>query len=303
MKKIFVIIVTYKGKCWYDKCFASLRKSTIPVQTVVVDNSPGNEDVDYIQTNYPEIHIIKSNDNLGFGKANNLGLRYALDNECDYVFLLNQDAWLIQNDVLEQLLRISERHPECAILSPLHLTADKLQLSIQYENTKHMYSQQILNDLFCGRMKELYITDYVNAAAWFIPRYTLEIVGGFNPLFHLYGEDDDYLNRVHYHKLKVAICPSLKIIHDHVPFSNERTITTNRTFAKNLLVELLDINKPDKTKMYIKYYLRKMIISYIMKDIKQANLWKEYYKYIKENKDLISKSRELTTKSNMLWIY
>ena len=55
--KIFVIIVTYKGMRWYDKCFGSLRESTIPLQTVVVDNTPGNEDVEYIKTHYPEIHI------------------------------------------------------------------------------------------------------------------------------------------------------------------------------------------------------------------------------------------------------
>ena len=95
MKKIFVVIVTYKGKQWYDKCFQSLRESTIPVQIVVVDNTPGDEDAKYIKTHFPEVHLIKMNENLGFGKANNLGMRYALDNGCDYVFLLNQDAWTI----------------------------------------------------------------------------------------------------------------------------------------------------------------------------------------------------------------
>ena len=91
--KVFVIIVTYKGKQWYDRCFSSLRESTIPVRMVVVDNTPGENDAEYIKSHYPEIHLIKTNENLGFGRANNLGMRYALDNGCDYVLLLNQDSF------------------------------------------------------------------------------------------------------------------------------------------------------------------------------------------------------------------
>ena len=39
--KIFVIVVTYKGQWWYDRCFGSLRESEIPVHAIAVDNSPG----------------------------------------------------------------------------------------------------------------------------------------------------------------------------------------------------------------------------------------------------------------------
>ena len=42
---IFVIIVTYKGKDWYDRCFTSLRESIIPIQTIVVDNASNDFDV------------------------------------------------------------------------------------------------------------------------------------------------------------------------------------------------------------------------------------------------------------------
>ena len=122
--KIFVIIVTYKGMRWYDKCFTSLRESTMPVQTVVVDNTPGEDDAKYIKENYPEIHIIKTDENLGFGKANNLGMRYALDHGCDYVFLLNQDAW-IETNTLGELVRIAEKYPEYGLLGSNKSTEEK----------------------------------------------------------------------------------------------------------------------------------------------------------------------------------
>ncbi|HHX70994.1 MAG TPA: glycosyltransferase family 2 protein, partial [Gallicola sp.] len=43
---------------WLDKCLGSLRESTIPIHPVIIDNSSSDETVEYISTNYPEVHII-----------------------------------------------------------------------------------------------------------------------------------------------------------------------------------------------------------------------------------------------------
>jgi GT2 family glycosyltransferase len=106
--KIFVIIVTYKGHLWYERCFKSLRDSELPVQIIVIDNASNDGTVEYIRAHFPDIHLIESKENLGFGRANNLGMRYALDNGADYVFLLNQDAWIEPNTIGE-LVRIAEK--------------------------------------------------------------------------------------------------------------------------------------------------------------------------------------------------
>ena len=108
--KLFAIVVTYKGYRWYERCFTSLRQSTIPVQTIVVDNASNDGTVEYIKEYFPEIHLIDSGENLGFGRANNIAMRYALDQGCDYVFLLNQDAW-VEPDTFERLVKIHQRHP------------------------------------------------------------------------------------------------------------------------------------------------------------------------------------------------
>ena len=120
LKSVFVIIVSYKGKQWYDRCFSSLRESSLPIQVVVVDNASDDGSVEYIRLHYPEIHIIESKTNLGFGQANNKGIRYALDNGCDYVFLLNQDAW-IEKDSINLLVKTHSLNESYGILSPMHL--------------------------------------------------------------------------------------------------------------------------------------------------------------------------------------
>ena len=149
--KVFVVIVTYKGKQWYDRCFASLRESTIPVQTIVVDNASEDGSVEYIREKYPEVILMENRENLGFGRANNMGMRYALDHDCDYVFLLNQDTW-IEPDAIEKLVRVHSEHPEYGILSPLHIAPDGSRLNMLVDDGKDQYSKNfdMLSDLCCG---------------------------------------------------------------------------------------------------------------------------------------------------------
>ena len=173
--KLFVIIVTYKGQPWYDRCFASLRESTIPVHTIVVDNASNDGTVEYIREHFPEIHLIESKENLGFGKGNNIGMRYALDHGCDYVFLLNQDAW-VDADALEKLVEIHSKHSEYGILSPIHLNAEKTGIEkglVLYLDDRRVTDKALFEDLYFGRLKEVYDTKYINAAAWLLPRMTI----------------------------------------------------------------------------------------------------------------------------------
>lgn len=65
------------------------------------------------------IKLIESNENLGFGRANNLGISLALKSKSDFIFLLNQDT-VIGNDTIEKLLEVSIKNPEFGILSPIH---------------------------------------------------------------------------------------------------------------------------------------------------------------------------------------
>lgn len=298
MKKVFVIIVTYKGLQWYDRSFGSLRKSTLPVQVVVVDNTPGNEDADYIKAHYPEVHLIKPEENLGFGRANNLGMRYALDNGCDYVFLLNQDAW-IEPDSIEKLVNIAEQHPEFGILSPMHMTKEKDHLNILFDDGKQNY--EVLSDAYCGKLKEYYPVKYVNAAAWLMPRKTLETVGGFDPIFKHYEEDDDYLNRAIYHKLGIALCPKIQVVHDHTTLRNpfEQTVSRHQQF---LLLEHVNLNKPEHIRSHRRYLLRKAMVSAMHL---KFNDYREYYAdytYLRKMKTSILESRRNNTEKKASWL-
>jgi len=301
--KLFVIVVTYKGKQWYDRCFTSLRNSTLPVQTIVVDNASNDGTVEYIKEHYPEIILIESKENLGFGKGNNLALKYAYEHGCDYVFLLNQDAWLDEADMFEKLIALSRRYPEYGVVSPVHMSADKKAVCMAIGHRSKKCLWRLFNDLFCGTLNEIYETDYINAAGWLLPRNTLDVLGGFDPLIFHFGEDDDYQNRARYHGLKIGLCPNVKMIHDH----QEKKVTdySRELFNKaelDEIAELLNLNVSFEYFALQRHYLKMYLKSMIKKSVKQKEYAIYKYRYIKKMRRKIEYSRKMNAIKQPNWI-
>ena len=191
--KVLVVIVSYNFERWIDRCLGSLHQSEHPVDIVVIDNASQDHTVQRIKKDYPHIKLIESKSNLGFGKANNIGMQMALKEGYEAVFLMNQDAW-IAKDAIGILVQLCQEQPSYGILSPVHLTGNGDKPDPGFG----IYAQmECLAQLPNG--KNLLPLPFVNAAFWMIPVSVLKKVGGFCPLFYHYGEDKDYVNRLHYH--------------------------------------------------------------------------------------------------------
>ncbi|MCR5574960.1 MAG: glycosyltransferase family 2 protein [Bacteroidaceae bacterium] len=304
MKKLYVIIVTYKGMRWYDKCFSSLRTSTMPIQTIVVDNASNDGTVEYIRVHYPEICLIESKENMGFGRANNIGMRYALDHGCDYVFLLNQDAW-VEPDTFEKLINIHQQHPEFGLLGPVQINADKSKVLngvVRFLINPDNVNVDMFSDFMMGNVKEIYPVAEINAAAWLLPRKTLKAVGGFDPIFLHYGEDWNYLSRVLYHKMKVGLTPHVKVVHDCV----ERVDIPKgfrMGFDKWLLQRATDIQYPDShVKDMMHHYFKMAMIK--MFSFHKATFFEnwEAFQYLRRNRRRIEISRHQNKQVGENWL-
>lgn len=302
--KVFVIIVTYNGKQWYDRCFGSLRASEMPVNVVVIDNASSDDTAQYLLANYPEVHLIVSDSNLGFGQANNKGMRYALDHGADYVFLLNQDAW-VEPDTISELVRIHKENSEFGILSPMHLNAEKSQIEKGLLGllTYHTHiNLELISDFYTGLKNEVYAVREVNAAAWLLPRRTLETVGGFDPIFFHYGEDDNYLSRALFHGLRVGIVPKVTICHD-TERRIEKTKKQQSTFEKWLLQRSTDLRYPDyHIDVMIKEYCKQAIIKLIT--FKRKAFLENYgnLMFLLRNKNRILASRNRNKQKGRTWL-
>lgn len=210
--RILVVVVTYNPKKWVDKCLGSLRASSYPVDTFLIDNGSSDGGQYYIQENFPEVIFVQSNTNLGFGKANNVGLRYALDHGYDYVYLLNQDAW-VREDTIAQLIEAFKSDSLWGILSPLQLEGSEKRLEKNFYNFSGLSFVDITN---VQTPKGLTVKEvpFAQAAHWMIPKSCLSCVGGFSPSFTHYGEDNNFIDRMKYHGYKIGVVTNAVGIHD-----------------------------------------------------------------------------------------
>ncbi|WP_298528038.1 glycosyltransferase family 2 protein [uncultured Christiangramia sp.] len=238
-KDIYIIIVTYNGMKWLAQCL----ESTKPYPVIVVDNNSSDGTIDYIKNFHPDIKIFEQKANLGFGQANNIGISFALNEGADYVFLLNQDAYLVP-DCLESLIKAQIANSEYGILSPVHLNGEGNRLDenfsnyLSYSRNNDFYSDYVLNKT----KQEIYEVPFVNAAGWLISRNCLESVGGFDPIFFHYGEDDNYCQRVLYHGLKIGVVPHVFLRHDRENRSNKLNKNLFDILSRNLKITFSDIN-------------------------------------------------------------
>lgn len=246
---IFVVIVTYNGSQWLERCLNSILASNMAVQIVIVDNCSNDETIQIIEK-FDDIYLIKSDKNLGFGQGNNIGIKYALQKGADYIFLVNQDVY-IRNDTVDRLVQLMEKNPLYGIISPLQTSRkeDILDPSIAHNITPPQGSIELISDaLLLDEVKEIYEVNFINAASWFIRADVFAKVGFFDPVFFHYGEDDNYAQRVRYHGLKIGICPLMSVIHDRKLFVGNVEMYLASSPLRELLKCSCDINRaPSKT--------------------------------------------------------
>lgn len=217
---------------WIDRCLQSLQKSRYKVSVIVVDNGSKDGTFNHIRNNYASVLLIAAESNLGFGQGNNLALKIAIKENADYVFLLNQDAW-ITNDTIEKLIAAHQQYPQYGIISPVHMNGAGNDFDDHFFNylTKSDVKGLLMNKVYNEPVNQgLIEAPFVNAAAWLITKSCLHKVGGFDPVFFHYGEDDNYGQRVRYKGFKIGILLSTEIFHD-----KERPPLNKQTDIKKII--------------------------------------------------------------------
>ena len=190
MADTLVIIVTYNGRRWIEKAVSSVRASERDADIVVVDNASTDGTPDWLEEQGVETDRMMANH--GFGAANNIGLRRALERGYRYVYLLNQDAWLLP-DTLGRLAAFLDEHPEYGLVSPMQMKPDLASLDDQFAR---------------------HYPHFFMAAHWMLRRECIEKVGGFSPAFPHYGEDVNYRDRARFHGFKCGVVESARAVHD-----------------------------------------------------------------------------------------
>lgn len=273
---------------WVDKCLPSLLSSIYPVDIVVLDNGSGDGSVDYVKTHYPSVMVVDNHANLGFGKANNIGIHHAIDHGYDAVLLINQDAWM-DADALGKMMDVLAIHPDYGIISPIHKNGKGNQLD------KGFAVYTALSDIqHLPTKKDVVEVPFINAAIWLIKVETLKKTGLFAPLFYHYGEDKDLANRMTYYHYKIGYVPSASGYHDREFRKTGREKYYWSEYVYHLS-EFANINYP------IAKAIAKGVIAPAVKAISSAahGRWRDAIAYVKLSFKILYHSNEVAITRKM----
>ena len=224
---VSIIIVNYNVRDYLYKCLKSIEDAMqkLRVQIVVVDNNSQDGSVPYLRNHFPEVIFIESPENLGFGKANNLGFTYSSGK---YFLILNPDT-ILQENTLTEMYDYMENHPEVGISVCKMLNADgsfqsacRRGFPTPWASFCKLFGLQSLfpksrifgqyNQTFMS-VDETYYTDAVSGAFMFSRADVIRQAGGFDTDFFMYGEDLDLCYRVYKAGYKNAYVHTTSIIH------------------------------------------------------------------------------------------
>ena len=109
--RVYIVLLNWNG--WQDtlECVRSLERMEYRNwHAVIVDNGSTDDSVARLKGACPDVTVVETDKNLGFAAGNNVGIRYALKNEADYVFVLNNDTTILP-DTISAFVQFAEKHP------------------------------------------------------------------------------------------------------------------------------------------------------------------------------------------------
>lgn len=219
-----VIYVNYNVDDLLLKSIQSVlkNKAGLKIEIIVVDNSPKKNLQEKLQKK--NVIYIKSDSNLGFGKANNLAAKKA---KGKYFLFLNPDT-VVDKNSLALMLQYMKENKDVGVIGPKILSEDgSLQPSISTKHTRisHIAVYSFLNSLWKNnpfskkfwmyeeKRKTTTEVDVVSGACMLIPSKVFKKSGGFDRRFFLYFEEHDLCVRIKKLGYKIIFLPKARITH------------------------------------------------------------------------------------------
>ena len=216
---ISIITINYNG---YDDTCELM--DTIPfgmegLDVVVVDNGSDNDEADRLQQRYPKAKVVRSNENLGFAGANNLGVKHA---EGSLLFFVNNDATLCRpaqpemaTDMLQRMAQTMRQQPELGLLCPVILNDDG-EATVQwagYTPLSHVTLRNHAITSISDNTPTLCPTPYAHGAAMLTRRDVVQQAGLMYEGYFLYYEELDWSLAVRNAGYGIAVATNCHIYH------------------------------------------------------------------------------------------
>ena len=202
---ITVVITSFKSD---DKIFGCLNSIDNQCQVILVENSSDIKIKEKIEKQFKNVNCILSGENLGYGKANNIGLKKV---KSKYALILNPDASL-DKYTLSSFLKLAEKHPEFSIIAP--------------------YKQEYKQSNFDLEKTNLVKVKNVKGFAMFLNLKEFEEIGYFDENFFIYFEEIDLCKRLTNSNKEIYLSSSITINHEGAQ-SHNKSINTEMELSRN----------------------------------------------------------------------
>lgn len=198
---IAVIVLNWNNAPDTLECLDSIYKSQgVDFTVYVVDNGSTDNSLEQIKKNFPSAIYIENKDNFGFAEGNNRAITRALEQNADFIFLLNNDASLGRN-TLQLLLQTALAHPEAGMLGPKIYSYHE-PTKIWYgggdwnpERASFFHHDWLVEERDSTR-HELVETGYICGCALFARAAAIRQIGLMDPRFFLIWEEIDWCWRL-----------------------------------------------------------------------------------------------------------
>ena len=206
LKDITIIITTFKSEDKIDDCLNSIDKRC---KILLIENSDNREFKKIIENKFSNVECILSGENLGYGKANNIGLRKV---QTKYALILNPDAKL-NTSTLENFIEAAKKINKFAIMAP--------------------YIQEKKDEYKTSEIKDFSISvKNVKGFAMFLNLEEFNDIGFFDENFFIYFEEIDLCRRLNLKNKKIYLIPSIEIFHSGAQ-SHNKNINNEMEFSRN----------------------------------------------------------------------
>ena len=247
-----IIITTYKSEEKVEDCLNSIDPC---IQVIIVENSSNKKFKDDIEKKFKNVTCYLTNDNLGYGRGNNIGLKKTTSK---YSLILNPDT-ILRKETINNFLNFLKKGINFAILAP-----SQNESSLDLKNVDHNHS----NIIEANKIKGF---------AMFLNMSKFSEIGFFDENFFLYLEEIDLCKRIKNINEKIYIDENIKIFHHggqsvNKVFSHEIELTRNWHWMWSLFY----FNKKHSNYFYALIIILPNFFSALLKSF--------FYKFFKKNK-------------------
>lgn len=214
---VSIIILNWNRKDDTIACLQSIEKVSYPdFEVILVDNASSDGTIEAVKQKFPLVKVISNPENLRFAGGNNVGINYALENEADYILLLNNDT-VVDPDFVSELMRAAESDGGIGMVGPkIYYYDDPKRIWFaggKVEFWKGWISHIGIRELDRGQYDATRHVDYLTGCCLLVKREVIERVGKLDESYFIYGEDADWCIRASRAGFKLLYVPSSIIWH------------------------------------------------------------------------------------------